>query len=336
MKAVEITGENACEIVDVPDPRVRGHYVKIRIHSAPLCNESDHYAAGLQVRDLGHEAAGEVVEVGEKSRVKVGQRVALMPTHSCGECYLCMKGDYIHCTSSVDSLELCHSETGTSTIAEYCIQQDRLTLPIPDDISYDHAAMACCALAPSFRACKLMQVSSYDTVLVAGLGAIGLGACINALYRGARVLALEMRPYRVELAKKLGVEAVIDPTGEDAMEQILELTHGKGADKVIETTDNPDSPPFLIKAVRGRGEITFISWSGDIPVRGIVGKGLHVHGAWHWNHIIDAPEMLGLIRNSGDRLDTYITHKFPMSQIKDAWDLQLSGECGKVILHPQE
>ena len=336
MKAVEITGERDCEIVDVPDPRVRGHYVKIRIHSAPLCSEKSYFASGLHVRDLGHEAAGEVVEAGEKSRIKVGERVALMPTHSCGECYLCMKGDYIHCTSSVDSLELCHSETGTSTIAEYCIQQDRLTLPIPDDISYDHAAMACCALGPSFRACKLMQVNSYDTVLVAGLGAIGLGACINALYRGARVLALETRPYRMELARKLGVEVVIDPGSDGAMEQILELTHGKGADKVIETTDNPNSPPFLIKAVRGRGEITFISWSGDIPVRGIVGKGLHVHGAWHWNHVTDAPEMLDLIRNSKDRLDTYITHKFPMSQIKDAWDLQLGGQCGKIILHPQE
>jgi threonine dehydrogenase-like Zn-dependent dehydrogenase len=336
MKSVKITGENACEVVEVADPKVRGHYAKIKIHSAPLCTESGLYEAGLQVRDLGHEAAGEVVEVGEKSRVKIGERVAVMPAHSCGQCYLCMKGDYMHCTSSVDPLEICHSETGTSTLAEYCIQQDRLLLPIPDDMSYDHAAMACCALGPSFKATKLMQVSSYDTVLVAGLGAIGLGACINALYRGARVLALETRPFRAELAKKVGVEEVIDPRSDTAMDQILELTHGKGADKVIETTDNPDSPPFLVKAVRGRGEITFISWSGEIPVRGIVGKGLHVHGAWHWNHVADAPEMLGLIRNSKSQLDAYITHKFPLSQIKQAWDLKLSKQCGKVIIHPQE
>jgi threonine dehydrogenase-like Zn-dependent dehydrogenase len=334
MKAVKINGEKECEIVEVADPRVRDHYVKIKIHSAPLCREAKLYEQGYVVRDLGHEAAGEVVEVGSKARLKIGDRVAFMPQHSCGVCYLCMKGDYMHCTSSIDPLEMCRSETGASTIAEYCIQQDRLTLPIPDDISYDHASMACCALGPSFRANKLMQVNSYDTVLVAGLGAVGLGACINSLYRGARVLGLETRPYRTNLALQLGVEEVIDPTAEGAAEHILELTHGKGVDKVIETTDNPESPPFLVKAVRGRGEITFISWSGEIPVRGIVGKGLTIHGAWHWNHLTDGHEMMGLIRNSKEKLDAYITHKFGISSIKEAWDLQLTHECGKVIIHP--
>lgn len=336
MKAVRISGEKECEIVGVPDPKVRDHYVRIKIHSAPLCTESKLYEQGIQVRDLGHEAAGEVVEVGSKARLKIGDRVAFMPQHSCGVCYLCMKGDYIHCTSSVDPLEICGSESGTSTIAEYCIQQDRLTLPIPDDVSYDHAALSCCALGHAFRANKIMQVNSYDTVMVGGLGATGLGACVNALYRGARVIGIEKRAYRSNLAKQLGVEEVIDPTDENALEQILDLTHGKGVDKIIETTDDPGSPEFLFKAVRGRGEITFISWSGDIPIRGIVGKGLTVHGAWHWNHLTDGDEMMNLIRKSTNKLDIYITHRFGLSDIKKAWDLKLTHECGKIIMHPQE
>ena len=76
MKAVQISGKRECELVEVPDPQVRDHYVMIKVHTAPLCTEARLYDAGFPVRDLGHEATGEVVEVGSNACGAAWDRVA--------------------------------------------------------------------------------------------------------------------------------------------------------------------------------------------------------------------------------------------------------------------
>ena len=95
-------------------------------------------------------------------------------------------------------------------MAQYLLKQDWMLLPIPDDMSYEHAAMACCGLGPTFGAFQTMGVDRYDTVLITGLGPVGLGGVINAVYRGARVIGVDANRYRAKLALELGASAVID------------------------------------------------------------------------------------------------------------------------------
>ena len=257
-----------------------------------------------------------------------------MPQNPCGECYLCTAGDYIHCTHSRDWKVINGCETGRATFAQLCIQQDWLCWPIPDDISDEHASMACCGLGPTFNACRLMAVSGDDTVIVAGLGPVGLGGVINVTHLGARVIGLDVNPYRLALAKQLGAAETIDPTADGAMEKILELTGGVGADKVVETANSPDSVKFSVEAVRRKGQIAFVSWAGEVPVNRIVGKGLTVHGAWHWNHLTHGREMIGVIRANAAKLDKLITHRFGLSQIAEAFACQQTAQCGKVVMDP--
>ena len=78
--------------------------------------------------------------------------------------------------------------------------------------------------------------------------------------------------------------------------------------------------------------------SGDYTIQisdGMIRNGLHLHGIWHWS-LGDAPDMLKMISEVGDSLDKVITHHFPLSQIEDAWRLQMSGMCGKVMVHPHD
>ena len=336
MKAVAITGEQQCELVDRPDPTIKVNYVKVKTHSIPMCTEFHAYREGRLTDRLGHEAAGEVVEVAQPGRVKVGDRVVVMPGSGCGKCSLCLSGEQIHCEQPIKAAEVCGTTTGRSTYAQYCIQQDWLLVPIPDDLSYDHASMACCGLGPSFNAVHTMNVNSFDTVLVSGLGPVGLGAVVNARFRGARVIALEAHPWRAQLARSLGVEAVIDPEAEDALDQIKALTGGRGADKSVEASSAEQAPAFLVQATRRKGQLASVGWGGPINARDIVGRGLTIHGAWHWNHLRDVEAMLSTIRGSKQLLEKYITHRFPMSRVKEAWELQLTRECGKIILHPWE
>lgn len=334
MKIVAITGVKQCEIIEKETPTVKEDFCLIKIMSAAMCTECNGYRKGDPTTDIGHEAAGEVVEAGPKSKIKVGERVVVMPQNPCGKCHLCLKGDYIHCQHTIDPHEICNTKFGRSTYGQYCIQRDWLLMPIPDDISYDHAVMACCGLGPTFNAVNRLGVNPHKTVAIAGLGPVGLGGVINASYLGGKVIALDINPYRLKLAKELGAMAAIDPTADNALEQILELTDGEGLDCSVETSNVPSSPPFLINAARRKGEIALVSWAGDLSVPGIVGRGLTVYGCWHWNHFTHTEQMINVIRNNKEKLDKLITHTFPLEDVKEAWELQLTGQCGKVILHP--
>jgi L-iditol 2-dehydrogenase len=220
MKVVSITGPRQAALVEKPMPVIKEDFALIKIEVAPMCTEYKAYANGWTGDNLGHEAAGEVVEVAQPGRVKVGDRVVVMPQYPCGKCALCQAGDYIHCEHTVNPLEICESPNGTATYAQYMIKQDWLLVPIPDEMSYDHAAMACCGLGPTFGAMQRMHVDAFDTLLVTGLGPVGLGAVINGLYRGAKVIAVESHPYRARLARELGVMAVINPEDPDALKQV--------------------------------------------------------------------------------------------------------------------
>jgi L-iditol 2-dehydrogenase len=336
MQLAAITGPRQCEIREVPDPIVTGEFVKVKLLSVPMCTEYKMYETGGEHACLGHEAAGEIAEIAGSTLRRVGERVVVMPQSPCGACDLCVRGDYIHCQDTVNMLQACGSPTGIATYAQYCLKQDWLCLPIPDDISMDHASMACCGLGPSFNAMQRMQVDAFDTVLVTGLGPVGLGAVVNGVVRGARVLAVETNEYRADLARRIGAADVLDPRDPDVLAQIRSLTGGKGVDKALDCAGVAPAQRLMVNAVRRRGQVAFVAEAQDFTFQisnDFIRKGITVHGIWHWN-LTDTPRMWDTIRRAKDLLDIQITHRLPMSQAKEAWDLQLAGQCGKIILHP--
>jgi len=336
MKAVQITSERKCDILEKPEPRAVSEFVVVKIQVAPMCTEYKAYKAGNMFHPLGHEATGEVVEVAQKGTVELGQRVMVMPQYPCGTCSLCLSGNYIHCQNNKNMKDVLGSEWGTDTYAQFVVKQDWLLLPIPDGMSYEHAGMACCGFGPTFGASELMKVEAFDTVLITGLGPVGLGGVINARYRGARVIGVESNPYRARLAKELGAEEVMDPNEEDALNRVLELTGGQGVDKAIECSGTGTAATFCIKAARRKGQVSIVGGSGDFTVNGVrdfISKGLRMYGAWHWN-LGAASKMMKIIKESGEQIDRTITHGFPLGEVRDAWELQLTGECGKVLLYP--
>ena len=105
MKVAAIFGERKGGVIDVPDPKPKDNWVLVKIHAAPMCTEYKGFTGGRKTTSLGHEAAGEVVEIAQPGRVSVGDRVAVMPQYPCGTCPLCVSGDYIHCQQSANFAE---------------------------------------------------------------------------------------------------------------------------------------------------------------------------------------------------------------------------------------
>jgi L-iditol 2-dehydrogenase len=336
VKVVAITGKKACCIVERPDPQIADDYVKVRIRSIPMCTEYKAYAKGTTGDALGHEAAGDVIEVAQPGTVSVGDRVVVMPQMPCGKCWLCLKGEYIHCQAIQDFRRICNTATGEGTYSEYCIRKDWQLIPIPKGMSYDHASMACCGLGPTLGAMQNMVVTAYDTIVITGMGPVGLGGVINGTSRGAQVIAVEPHEYRRQLAKELGAVLVIDPASQDAVEEILNFTNGEGADKSIDCSGSRQGQRLLIDATRLKGQLAFVGESGDLTIgvsNDLIRKGLILRGSWHYN-LADTPLIMTIIAEQKTQIDKLITHRFPMDRVQEAWELQLTGESGKVILTP--
>lgn len=338
MKTVIIRSNRRVEIIEEEIPRIKEDFVVVKVLTSPMCTEFYHYRDGTESLCLGHEAAGEVVDVARPGRVKAGDRVVVMPQYPCGRCELCLSGDYIHCEHTVDPYRICSCSTGKSTYSQYTIKPDWLLVPIPEAMSFDDAGMACCGLGASFGAVRHLDIRASDTVLVTGLGPVGLGAIINCRARGARVIGMNRNAWRARLALELGAEAVLSPDHPDGIQRIRELTGGRGVDKSIECSGGAAYQSKCIDGTRRRGQVAFVGESKDLTVRvsdDLIRKGLTLYGSWHWN-LKDVDLMMNTIAENRSLIAKLVTHRFALAEAESAFKLQMSGDCGKVLLHPWE
>lgn len=334
MKVAALTKPGVVEIIERPRPVAYRDLVVVKILVAPMCTEFKARSEGDVSDRLGHEAAGVVVDAGTSTRVAVGDRVSVMPGNACGRCRYCTAGEHIHCPFGRDVLVESGNEYGLATYAEYILKPDWLLLPVPDDVSLVHASAACCLLGPTFNAMQRMNVTNTDSLLVAGAGPVGLGGVINGIMRGATVLSLEPNPWRAELAHRIGA-TVFDPTATDIEQRVLDATEGWGVTASVETSGVPSNPALLARLSARRAHMSIVAWGLEITLPPLVPLGLDIHGCWHWKHQTDGWRMIETIRSSRKLLDQAITHRFALTDVSEAMDVQVSGNCGKVLLFPQ-
>lgn len=337
MRKAVIRGERRAEVVEVETPRARGAWALVKVHVAPMCTEYKAFLGGQDASFLGHEAVGEVVEADSPGTVKPGDRVAVMPLGGCGTCRHCLTGEYIYCEQAPRFEEVHGSKEGTATMAQYLLKQSWLLRPIPDDLSYEQAALCCCALGPSYGAFERMGVGAADTVLITGAGPVGLGAVVNALFRGCRTLVVEGHPWRAERARGLGAETVLDPAVENLAEEIRSCTDGRGVDASLDCSGVPAAQRVCIDATRRRGQVAFVGECYDRTLEitvspDLIRKGLVLHGSWHYS-LADYDGVVDVIRRSplAPRL---VSHRFPLSAIQEAMEVSASHDCAKILLNP--
>lgn len=331
MKVAVADSNGHVGLVERADPVPTDDFVLVKIHLVPTCTEYKRLGKGPETEHLGHEAVGEVVQIARSGNVEVGDRVVVMWMVGCGKCSMCISGDVSHCTNRTIPVGF-----SAPRYAQFVLQKDWLCKSIPDDVSYQHASAGLCGLAPSFAAMELMHLAAVDTVLITGLGPVGLGGVINASHRGARIIAVESIPYRAKLGSSLGADIVLDPQDGNVLQKIMDLTDGIGVDKAVECSGATAAQRLCIDAARSKGEIGLPALSGDLAVNvkdDLIIKGLVLRGNWNMN-FADYPKLMKVVQASGDKLDRFITHTFPMSQAQKAWELQATGACGKVILDP--
>ena len=275
MKAARWHARHDIRIEEIPAPTAPGPgEVIIRVGACGICGtDLEEYRDGplfIPVETpnpitgrkapltMGHEFAGEVVEVGKGvTKFKPGDRLAPDVLLYCGECYWCQR----HQVNLCDKLAAL-GQMGDGGLAEYCRLPVNMAIRVPNGLSDDHAAMAE-PLSVAVRAVRRGRMAPGERVAVFGGGTIGLFCLQVAKAAGAgEVFVVEPLAGRRELAKQLGASAVIDPTVVDPIETLRQLTGGIGPDLVLEAAGAVPVTPVAIKAARKGGRIVLVG----IPV----------------------------------------------------------------------
>jgi L-iditol 2-dehydrogenase len=336
MKKAVILGERHAGLIDVPEPQPKEDWVLVKVHASALCTEYKSYLVGRELILGGHEGVGEVVAVTRPGFVMVGDRVVIWPQYPCGKCDLCMSGDYVFCENNYDFEEFIGTKNGIGTFAQYVLKPDWLLPSIPDGVSFEHATMAIDGIGASFGAFQAINIGASDTVLITGLGPVGLGGVVNARFRGARVIGVEPVPWRRDRALQMGAEVVFDPGEPDLIGKIRKLTEGKGVTCALDCSGKVQSQRLCIDATRLRGRVAYVGESNDeLAIRvspDMIRKGLTVIGSWLYNRA-DYPKVMQVIQLS-PLIDLLISHVMPMTQIQEAFELLASGQSAKVVVNP--
>ncbi len=218
-----------------PIPEIKKGFALIKVQRIGICGTDLHAFEGTQPffnypRVLGHELAGEIVEIETHADYRIGDQVSIIPYFSCGTCFACTQGK-TNCCSTLNVFGV-HSDGG---MAEFIL------IPIDSlfkDTSLNLDALALLEpLAIGAHGIKRAQIKPNEFVLIVGAGPIGLGAAAMASLAGAQVIIQDVNQNRLNFAKeKLHIPFSINPNQEDALIALKEITHGDMPRVVIDAT----------------------------------------------------------------------------------------------------
>ena len=336
MKAAPAPG---LELRTVADPTPGDGEVVLRVRATSMCGTDSHiyrwdaWAQGRirPPRVLGHEMYGEVVAAGRNvNTVSVGDRVAAESHVTCGKCFQCRTGNGHVCK---DYTILGLDRDGS--FAEFVALPEQVLWKTAPEIPPELACMQE-SLGNSVHTVLTEDVSG-QTVLVTGCGPTGLFAIAVARTAGAStVLATDVSPYRLELARKVGADLAFDPQKVDPS-AILDHTHGEGVDAALEMSGHPSAVHLCFRYVKNAGRVALFGIP-NAPValdlaNELIFKGVRVHGITGRRLFDTWYRLAGLFR-AGLDIRPIVTHTFPLEQFERGFELMHGGQCGKVVLVP--
>ncbi|MBI4023819.1 MAG: zinc-binding dehydrogenase [Verrucomicrobia bacterium] len=328
MKAIAI-GRKKAWLVDQPVPMPQSNEVVVKLHVSLICgsNMAGFFSEGEHINN-GHEGAGEVVAVAHSHRLKPGDRVALAPLNACGKCADCLAGDVIFCKQRPPI---------HGNFAQYTRVADVMCTVLPDGIDYLLGSLLGCGLGPAYEGIRSVGLTAFDTLLITGLGPVGMGAVALAAFMGAEIIAIDPEKCRRDRAAQLGAAIVLDGSDPQIKPKIMEATRGRGIKKGIDCTGKEPAERLLIDLAATRAKLAFVGENaGTIsisPSKDFIRKGLTLSGCWHMN-MNDMPRLIEFLQRAPDRAGKLITHQFGFSEAQKAFDRFASRQCSKVALLP--
>ncbi|WP_271753419.1 L-threonine 3-dehydrogenase [Cohnella sp. JJ-181] len=330
-------------LMEVPVPVPGPDEVLVKVKASSICGTDLHiynwdaWAEGAVVTPnvFGHEFAGVVEAVGERvTSVKAGDRVSGEGHIVCGNCKACRTGN-AHVCARTRSFGI----SAPGCFAEYAILPASNVIHNRPEMPFELA----CLQDPLGNAVQTVLAGDIvgRSVAVIGTGAIGLMAIAVARACGAgKIIAVDVRANRLEMAGRMGADALVNSAEQPLAEAIRALTDGEGAEVVLEMSGHPAAIRSGFEAAASAGRVSLLGIpTDDVPLnlaRHLIFKGISVQGITGRRMYETWYQMKGLLDTGALRLDGLVTHTFTLDRYEEAFELVKSGNCGKVVfLHEQ-
>jgi threonine dehydrogenase-like Zn-dependent dehydrogenase len=352
MRAAVFVSKDKIELREVPRPVPGPGEALIQVTLTTICGTDVHILRGeYPVRPgliVGHEPVGRIAALGVGVRgFEQGQRVIVGAITPCGQCRACLSGDGAQCGHGSDGFEAIGGWRFGNKIngcqADYVIVPDAQAnlAPIPDELADEDVLLCPDIMSTGFSAAERGNVRIGDSVAVFAQGPIGLCATAGARLSGATlVIAVDSVPARLEMAKRMGADVVIDRTQEDPLATIKRLTGG-GVDVAIEALGQQATFESALRAIRPGGALSSLGvYSGHLvmPLDAIA-AGLadqHVLTTLCPGGKERMRRLMSVVRAKRFPFPSLVTHTFRLEQIKDAYELFAHQRDGvlKVAIRP--
>lgn len=351
-KAAITNGKGSFTIEQIQVGRPNPDEVLVAIQAAGICHTDWDSLSWNKTMILGHEGAGIVEEIGANvPHVKVGDRVLLNWAIPCGRCFQCLQGNYAICEADR------HPSAGAAlwksnpiersfsigTLSTHAVVKKEAVVKIDVDISFASAAIVGCGVMTGYGSVvKAAKVSPGSSVVVIGCGGVGLNVIQGARISGAeRIIAIDLKPGRLEMAKQFGATHLVQPASDDkalllAHQEVKKLTGGRGADYAFECTGVPALGAAPLRMVRNAGvaiQVSGIEEDLTIDMNLFEWDKVYMNPLYgKCNPPIDFPKLFKLYEKGDLLLDELVTRTYQLEELDQAFADMLTGKNAKGVV----
>ena len=341
MQAILFPGGRQVEFKTLPNPEPGPGEVLLKVRAAGICGsdmnllyrpDPEKKGAYSLGKIPGHETAGEVIALGVGSRhLKIGDRVMVHWLAGCNHCAPCKEGWMIFCEEQAEKKSYGWGAHGGD--AELMVVDERSCVRIPEPLSFADGAIIACGGATAWQGLKRLEPSGRDTLLVVGLGPVGLSALTFGKALGAKTIAVDINAARVEMARKFGADQCLMETGSDLVNHVKELTGGRGVTAAIDCTGTEAGRLAAVDSAGLWGRVSFVG-EGNLTTFNvspqIIHKELSIFGSWYCG-VNQLEEAARFLVDHGLNLERMVTLRAKLADAESALKYFDAGAAGKVI-----
>lgn len=347
MQAAFLPGNRKVELRTLPVPHPGHGEVLLRVKASTICGSDirciyhEHLGRGperYQGVIAGHEPSGQIVELGPGCRrFREGDRVIVYHISGCGVCNDCRRGYMISCTN--EKYRRAYGWQRDGGMADYMIAEEKDLIALPNELSFADGAQVACGFGTVYEALEKIGINGNHSVLITGLGPVGLAAAALSRKLGASfIIGIDIVPERLHLAESLKLCDVVLKAGTQNESQVRDLTSGHGVERAIECSANATARAAAVRATRKWGKIAFVGEGGAVefnPSPDMIHDQKTIYGSWVTSTWLMEELVERLVRWNLHPADI-VTHRFGLENAEDAYALMASGKCGKVAVCSDE
>lgn len=344
MQGLTFPGERQVKFESFPDPTPGPGDVVLEVKASGMCGSDLHayrrpvgtpptarhpFHSGPII--AGHEPCGVVVAVGSAvpaSMAKVGARVMVHHYSGCGGCSTCRTGWQQLCGETPLRV---YGANDHGAHAKYLRVPATTLVALPEELSYAAGAAISCGTGTAFGALRRLELSGCDTIAIFGQGPVGLAATQLAKAMGARVIALDVSDARLETARRLGADEIVNPALVNPVEAVLSLTRGLGVETALDSSGSLPARQAAVRSLKIWGRACFVGEGGELKLDvspDLLRKQATVMGSWTFSTTMQS-ECAQFIVDRGVDADAVFSDRWQLDQAAEAYQLfdrQTSGK----------